>query len=80
MICTLEQLFNLGQLLVGVLQSEGFARLWLNFETAASQSVKELLLHTHKADLSLLSLEEGGDPFFLRQAEFLLLHILQAVS
>lgn len=79
-ICTLEQLLNLGQLLVGVLQSEDFARLWLNFEMAASQSVKEALLHAHKTDLSLLSLEEGGDPFLPQHAEFVWPHTLQAVT
>lgn len=79
-ICTLEQLLNLGQLLVGVLQSEDFARLWLNFEMTASRSVKEPLLHAHKTDLSLLSLEEGGDPFLPQHAEFVWPHTLQAVT
>lgn len=44
--------------------SEHSPRLWLNFETAGSQS-----------DLRLLSLEDGGDPFCPPQAG-LLPHIL----
>lgn len=79
-LCTLEQLFNLGQLLVGVLESEDFVRLWLNFEAAASQSIKEPLPHAHKSDLGLLPPGEGGDPFFPQQAEFPSSYLLQAVS
>lgn len=73
-ICTLEQLFNLGQLLVGRCSgSEDFFQAVTEFWNS-SFPVQEPRLHAHKADRTLLSLDEGGDPFFPQRAEVIASH------